>query len=150
MTANPSAHDKSLTERIFHAVLYEAVAVLICTPLFAWLMNQPIERMGVLNIAISLIAVTWNMIVTAGQDRLLAAHSICKTLAVRIAHGIVFEGGLTVFAVTLAAWWLGIGYWQAFLLDAGLLLFFLPYTVIYNTVYDALRVRLVKPAGGSA
>jgi uncharacterized membrane protein len=150
MTANLSAHDKSLAERIFHAFLYEAVAVLICTPLFAWLMNQPIERMGILNVAISLIAMIWHMVVTVGQDRLLAALPIRKTLAVRIAHGIVFEGGLTVFAITLAAWWLGIGYWQAFLLDAGLLLFFLPYAVVYNSVYDALRVRLVGSANGSA
>ena len=84
------------------------------------------------------------------QTRLLATHSIRKTLAVRIGHGIAFEGGLTVFAVTLAAWWLSVGYWEAFLLDAGLLLFFLPYTVVCNTVYDALRVRLARAPSGSA
>ena len=142
---NPSAspHDKLLRERIFHAVAYELIAVLVCAPLFAWLMHQPLERMAALNIAISTIAVTWNMIVTGAQDRLLARHAMRKTMLLRIAHGLVFEGGLTVFAVALAAWWLQIGVWRAFLLDVGILLFFLPYTVVYNWMYDALRERVV-------
>jgi uncharacterized membrane protein len=43
--------------------------------------------------------------------------------------------------VPVAAWWLNVSLWQAFLLDAGILLFFLPYTVAFNWVYDELRAR---------
>jgi uncharacterized membrane protein len=146
MSSAVSANDKSLAERVFHAVAYEAVAVLLCAPLFAWLMHQPIERMGALNIAISAIAVLWNMVVTRAQDRLLADRGVEKTWWVRVGHAIAFEGGLTVAAVALAAWWLQIGYWRAFLLDAGFFLFFLPYTVAYNRVYDAARGRWVRRA----
>lgn len=144
MSSADATNDKSLAERIFHAVTYEAVAVLVCAPLFAWLMHQPIERMGALNIAISAIAVLWNMVVTRTQDRLLADRGMDKTWRVRVGHAIVFEGGLTIAAVTLAAWWLHITYWHAFLLDAGIFLFFLPYTVVYNWVYDAARGRWVR------
>jgi uncharacterized membrane protein len=53
----------------------------------------------------------------------------------------VFEFGLVLVTVPLAAVWLDISLWQALVLDAGLLLFFLPYTLVFNWVYDTLRVR---------
>ncbi|MEZ1376410.1 chlorhexidine efflux transporter, partial [Enterobacter hormaechei] len=33
---------------------------------------------------------------------------------------------------------------EAFLLDMGLILFFLPYTMAFNWSYDVLRARLVE------
>ena len=45
--------------------------------------------------------------------------------------------------VPLIAWWLSISLWQAFLLDIGVLLFFLPYTYVYHWVYDVVRERVV-------
>ena len=33
---------------------------------------------------------------------------------------------------------------QAFLLELGIILFFLPYTMLYNWVYDILRERIVE------
>ncbi|WP_312379224.1 chlorhexidine efflux transporter, partial [Pseudomonas oryzihabitans] len=47
-----------------------------------------------------------------------------------------FEGGLILVLVPLAAWWLSISLWQALLLDLGLILFFLPYTLAFNWLYD--------------
>jgi uncharacterized membrane protein len=35
-------------------------------------------------------------------------------------------------------------YWDAFLLEMGLIAFFLPYTYVYNPVYDKVRERLVR------
>lgn len=61
-------------------------------------------------------------------------------------HAVGFEGGLVVIVVPLAAWWLGISLWQAFLLDISLLLFFLPYTYVYNLVYDKLREARLRRA----
>ncbi|MOA70075.1 Bacterial Transmembrane Pair family protein [compost metagenome] len=49
--------------------------------------------------------------------------------------------------VPLAAWWLSIGLIEAFLLDIGLVLFFLPYAVAFNWSYDVLRARWVGCAG---
>ena len=62
----------------------------------------------------------------------------------RITHAVLFELGLIVVLVPLAAWWLSIGLVEAFLLDIGLLLFFLPYTLAFNWTYDTLRARLVE------
>ncbi|HEL4830510.1 TPA: PACE efflux transporter [Stenotrophomonas maltophilia] len=62
----------------------------------------------------------------------------------RISHAVGFEGGLVVVVVLLAAWWLSISYWDAFLLELGLIAFFLPYTYVYNLVYDKVRERLLQ------
>lgn len=138
--------EKSLLERIGHAIAYELIAILFCAPLFAWIMHKPVEQMGVLNIAIAAIAMSWNMLFNALYDRLVLRFTLTKTLTVRILHGIAFEGGLTVLVVPVAAWWLQISLWSALLLDIGILLFFLPYTVAFNWVYDALRARYVGSA----
>ncbi|MNW22254.1 Bacterial Transmembrane Pair family protein [compost metagenome] len=53
----------------------------------------------------------------------------------------MFEAGLIVVLVPLAAWWLSIGLLEALLLDIGLILFFLPYTVAFNWSWDVLRER---------
>jgi uncharacterized membrane protein len=34
-----------------------------------------------------------------------------------------------------------VSYWEALLLDIGILLFFLPYTYVFNWIYDHLRLR---------
>ncbi len=59
-----------------------------------------------------------------------------RSLAQRAAHAIGFEGGLVVTLVPFFAWWLDISLWQAFVLDLGLLLFFLVYTFVFNWVFD--------------
>lgn len=45
--------------------------------------------------------------------------------------------------VPLIAWWLSVSLWQAFLLDIGVLLFFLPYTYVYHWGYDVVRERFL-------
>lgn len=47
-------------------------------------------------------------------------------------------------AVPLIAAWLKISLVQAFWLDIGVLLFFLPYTYVYHWGYDVLRERFVR------
>ncbi len=132
---------KKLIERIFHASLYEVIALLLCTPLFAWLMNQPMMAMGALNLMISAIAMLWNMLFNALYDRMLKRWQWRKTPALRIAHGVCFEGGLALLVLPLSAWWLNISLMAALALDIGLLLFFLPYTVLFNWLYDIARAR---------
>ena len=58
---------------------------------------------------------------------------------------VAMHGSVMVFlaVVPLAAWWLDIGLWQAFVLDIGIVLFFLPYTFAFNWTYDHLRDIIV-------
>ena len=137
---------KSLAERVGHALAFEVIALVICSPLFSWLMGTSVAAMGTLTLAISLIAMLWNVAYNALFDRLQRRIGFTRSLGVRLLHAVVFESGLIIVAVPLAAVWLGIGLWQAFVLDIGLLMFFLPYTVIFNWAYDRLRPRWAAPA----
>ena len=135
---------KTLTERIFHALTFEVIALLICAPLFSWLMGTTLAAMGALTLAISAIAALWNVVYNAGFDRLQQRWGFTRTFTVRVLHTLGFEFGLILVAVPLAAVWLGISLWRALVLDAGLLMFFLPYTLGFNWLYDGLRARWVQ------
>ena len=137
-----TAH-KSISERIFQAIGFELLAILICTPLLAWIMDKPMLEMGAVTMAIAALALTWNVVFNGLFDRLLKRFAIVRNAWVRVVHALLFEGGLVAFGVPLIAWWLQVSLWQAFLLDIGVLLFFLPYTYVYHWGYDVVRERWV-------
>lgn len=135
--------NKSITERIVQAIGFELLAVLICTPLLAWIMDKPMLEMGVATMAIAALALAWNVVFNGLFDRVLKRLAMVKNTWVRVVHALLFEGGLVALGVPFIAWWLNISLWQAFLLDIGVLLFFLPYTYVYHWGYDVLRERML-------
>lgn len=135
---------KSLTERIFQAVAFELLAVSICTPLLSWIMDKPMVDMGLVTLAIGLLALGWNVLFNGLFDRLLKRLELEHNARTRVLHALLFEGGLVAFCVPLIAWWLDISLLQALLLDIGVLLFFLPYTYLYHWAYDVLRGKWLQ------
>ena len=134
---------KSVTERFFQALAFEVLAVAICAPLGAWLLGYSLGHIGLLTLMISLVAMSWNMLFNLIFDRAQRRIGFDRTLVARAVHAVIFEVGLVLAIVPLAAWWLGIGLWQAFVLDIGIALFFLPYTFLFNWTYDHLRARFM-------
>ncbi len=49
-----------------------------------------------------------------------------------------------MIGVTIVAAVLGVTLLQAFTLEIGFFLFFLPYTMLYNWAYDTLREKIIK------
>ena len=139
----PMHSHKSVRERFFHALAFELLAIAICAPLGAWLLGYSLAHIGLLTLMISLVAMTWNMIFNAIFDRAQRRLGFERTLMARVLHAVLFEIGLVLAVVPLAAWWLDIGLWEAFVLDIGIALFFLPYTFLFNLAYDHLRPRFV-------
>jgi len=137
---------RSPAERLLHATTFELIALVICSPTLAWIMDTPLAQMSALTLAISLIAMAWNMGFNAAFDRLQQRWGFRRNLTARVAHAVIFELGLIVAVVPLAAWWLGISLWQALLLDIGVLLFFLPYAIAFNWAWDVLRPPRPAPA----
>ncbi len=134
---------KSVKERFFHALGFEVLAIAICAPLGAWLLDDSLAHMGLLTLMISLVAMSWNMLFNALFDQAQRRMGFERSLWVRALHSLLFEIGLLLAVVPLAAWWLGIGLWQAFILDIGIALFFLPYTFVFNWSYDHLRAAVM-------
>lgn len=132
---------KSRTERFFHALIFEIIAIAICAPLGALLLGYPLADVGALTLMVSLLAMTWNMIFNTLFDRAQQRMGFKRNVKMRVVHAVAFEIGLLVTVVPLAAWWLDISLWDAFVLDIALVLFFLPYSFVFNWVYDHLRER---------
>lgn len=134
---------KSTQERFLHALGFELLALLICAPLLAWVFDYPLAHVGALSLMVSLIAMLWNMAFNALFDGAQRRMGFARSFSARVVHATLFEVGLILAVVPLAAWWLGIGLWAALVLDIGLVLFFLPYTLGYNWLYDTLRARVL-------
>ncbi|WP_296271175.1 multidrug/biocide efflux PACE transporter [Pseudomonas sp. UBA6323] len=137
---------RSLKERVGHALAFEFIAVGVCASALAWLMDKPLAQMGALTLMFSTIAMLWNMLFNYLFDQAQRRMGFHRGFKARLAHALLFEAGLILVLVPLAAWWLSISLWAAFWLDIGLILFFLPYTMAFNWGYDLLRARWVARA----
>lgn len=135
---------KTLTERVIHAITFEGLATLILAPTAAWLMQRSVVEMGGLSILLATLAMVWNLIYNAIFDRIWPVSRVVRTLKVRALHAIGFECGFITIGVTAVALLLGVSLIQAFMLEIGFMLFFLPYTMLFNWVWDTLRVRVLK------
>ena len=133
---------KSLTERVFQALGFEGLALLICTPLLVWITGRPALEMGAVTLGISLLALSWNVVFNSLFDRLKARLQLANGGWTRVLHALLFEGGLILLAVPLIAALMKISLLEAFILDIGVLLFFLPYTYVYHWGYDVLREKI--------
>ncbi|AFJ46921.1 multidrug/biocide efflux PACE transporter [Shimwellia blattae] len=140
----PDTVQRALPERVFHAVCFEGIATAILAPTTAWLMGRHVMEMGGLTILLATAAMVWNIIYNMIFDRLWPATRVIRTARVRILHALGFEGGFIIIGVSIAAAYLRVSLFEAFLLEIGLILFFLPYTVVYNWVYDHLRARIIR------
>jgi uncharacterized membrane protein len=137
-------HRRKLPERIFHAVCFEGIATAILAPTAAWLMQRSVLEMGGLTVILATTAMIWNIIYNAVFDRLWPVTRITRTAKVRAFHALGFECGFIVIGVGIVSAVLGISLFQALTLEIGFFLFFLPYTMLYNWVYDTLRERVIK------
>src|SRR5690606_3789386 len=135
---------RSMRERISHALAFELIAVAICAPALALLMDKPLLHLGALTLMFSTVAMLWNMLFNYLFDRAQSRLKFQRNLRVRMVHATLFDAGQIVGLAPLAAWWLSISLLAALLLDIGLILFFLPCTVAFNWTYDVLRARWVK------
>lgn len=117
-------------------------------PIGAWLFNKPLFSMCALAIMLSSISMVWNIIYNALFDRLWPVSRVARGAKVRILHELGFEGGFILIGLPVAAWMLGLTLWQALMVDIGFFLFFLPYSVVYNWVYDKLRARFMARRDG--
>ena len=133
---------KSITERFLQALGFEGLAWLICTPLLVWITGRPALEMGVVTLGISLLALSWNVIFNSLFDRLKIRLQLANGGWTRVLHALLFEGGLILLAVPLIAALMKISLLEAFILDIGVLLFFLPYTYVYHWGYDVLREKI--------
>lgn len=135
--------NKSFKERIFHAVIFEVTANVIIALSLAWLMNVSVLQSGTLSVISALTATVWNFVFNKFFDSLQKKHQFQRTFLVRAIHAVGFETGLIISLIPVAMFMLNLTIAEAFFVEIGLVLFFLPYTMLFNWLYDYLRWTFV-------
>lgn len=135
--------NKSFKERILHAVIFEVTANVIIALSLAWLMNVSVLQSGSLSVISALTATVWNFVFNKFFDSLQKKHQFQRTFLVRGIHAVGFETGLIISLIPVAMFMLNLTIAEAFFVEIGLVLFFLPYTMLFNWLYDYLRWTFV-------
>jgi uncharacterized membrane protein len=135
---------RSTRDRILHAVSFEVVGLALVMPLGSWAFGLSLHDSGAIGVAGATLATVWNYVYNLGFDHLMQRlrGSAAKTLALRVLHAIGFEFGLLLMLAPLIALWLGVGLWQAVMLDLSFAAFYLVYAFVFTWAWD----RLFPPA----
>lgn len=131
-------------ERLFHSILFEALALVLFVPLAMFVTQKGAALMAGISITLSLIAMVWNYVFNLGYDRLFGADRAARGIGERIAHGIGFEAGLIVFSIPVVMAALQEPFLTVLIMDLGAVLFFLVYAILFNWIYDKLRPRFIR------
>ncbi|MGF1724930.1 PACE efflux transporter [Photobacterium nomapromontoriensis] len=138
----------TIKERILHSVLFEVFALLIMMIGASLFTNHNPAAIGGIGLALSLIAMGWNYFYNLGFDKIYGADRLARKIGTRIAHGIGFEAGLLLVTIPVLMWALQLDFWTVLILDLGIVIFFLVYSIVYNWIYDQVRAKYfhTKPA----
>ena len=134
----------SLKERIFHTLLFEAIALLLLTLLAVMVTGNDIAKMSGLAIALSMIAMVWNFAFNILFDKRYGEDRENRSLSQRIQHGFGFELGMLLFSFPVIMWVLQLDLLTVFLMDIGAMIFFLLYAIAFNWLYDITRAHYLK------
>lgn len=130
---------QGIKRKVVYVSLFEVLAVGFTSFGLAQFAQQELGHATIAAAASSAIAVLWNLIYNTLFEYWEARQTVRgRSLLRRVAHAIGFELGLVVALVPLFAWWLQVSLWQAFVLDLGLIAFFLAYTFVFNLVFDRI------------
>ncbi|MCF1427370.1 MAG: PACE efflux transporter [Shewanella sp.] len=135
-------------ERVFHAVLFELVALSLIIPLTAVFTGKGTGSLAMVGVGLSLYTVVWNYVYNLWFDKACAVQREQRSLKTRILHTMGFEGGLVFVTVPVVAWFLNISILAALALEAGLLVFFFFYAILFNWGYDKARARYLASREG--
>lgn len=125
------------SRRVLQAVLYELIAIAVVGPVLSLAFAKPAASTFGLAVVLSTIALTWNYTFNWLFERWESRQSVRgRSFARRLAHGVGFEGGLTVILIPVMSLWLDISPLEAFLANLGLLAFFFVYAMAFTWAFD--------------
>lgn len=131
---------RTVPDRIRHAISFEILGLLLVTPLGALVFHHPMEQIGVIALVGATIATAWNYVYNLGFDHALKRLTgrVQKTMPMRVLHAVLFELGLLALLLPFVMVYLGVGFWEALVMDIGFALFYMGYAFVFNLGYDRL------------
>lgn len=130
------------TQRVIHSVLFEVFALILVVPLVIMITGKDTAELFVVAVGLSFYAVIWNYIYNIWFDKKFGNNRSERSLKVRIGHALGFEGGIILVTLPVVAWFMGISFFAAFLLEFVFLVLFFFYAIVFNYIYDSIFDRL--------
>ena len=130
---------QGLQRKITYVVAFEVLAIALSGTLLRLLSDTSVGHAGAAAVGASAIAMLWNLVYNMlfeAWERRQAKKG--RGLLRRACHAVGFEAGLVVMLVPLFAWILGVGWLEALLLNAAMIVFFLVYGFLFNLAFDRL------------
>ncbi|MFZ3032922.1 MAG: chlorhexidine efflux transporter [Parvibaculum sp.] len=134
---------RSARERLFQAILYEAIALTLFTPIYSFALDLPMDNSFETLAMISFAVIIWVWIYNSIFDRMmyartgLLAHE--KTPRIRLFHAVLYEVTITFIAVPIILFMSGEPVWIALVIDIAFSFVFAAYTYVFYLVYDRLK-----------
>ncbi len=120
-----------------YVVLYEFISLILISVAFYLYSDKDAAHSGMLGVFTVVAAIVWNLLYNSLFELWESKQVVRgRGLARRVAHAVGFELGLVAITLPMFAWWLELSLMDAFLLDAGLTLFFMFFTFIYSWCFD--------------
>ncbi|AJC48302.1 PACE efflux transporter [Allofrancisella guangzhouensis] len=133
--------------RLVHMIGFEAIGIIVFTPITMFILNENILSMGILVVIISVTAMAWNFIYNYLFDLIeiyLGGHRSKRYFNIRMLHTILFEAGLLIITIPFIAYWLEISLMEALIVDIGFVIFYVFYALAYNYTFDKVYFGLTK------
>ena len=134
----------STLERIFHALLFEVLAVSLSILGLIIFTNHDPQVLSGTMIVIASIAMAWNFFFNWLFDLFFTGDKNKRTMKLRLFHVIIFELGLLILTVPVMAYILTISIVDAFMMDIVVTVFITIYAFIFNWVYDNIRAVIIS------
>lgn len=131
-------------ERIFHALLFELLAVSLSIIGLAIFTQHELASLSGTMIVIATIAMMWNYIFNLMFDYFVRGEKVERSLGIRVIHVTLFEAGLLIFTIPVMAYLLNVSLWQALVMDIGVTIFITIYAFVFNYSYDHCRAAIVN------
>lgn len=122
-----------------YVVFYEFLSLLLISTAFYFYSDKDAAHSGMLGVITVVVAIIWNLAYNSLFEWWESRQSVRgRSLARRVSHAVGFELGLVAITLPLFAWWLELSLLDAFVLDAGLTLFFMFFTFAYSLCFDRI------------
>ena len=130
---------RTTAQRIWHAIAFEIIGLILIVFILTRF-GFDATHTGVIGVVFSLIATGWNYFYNILFDKGMLKYTgqLEKTHQHRLLHALIFEFGLLIVTLPILAFWFNISLFKAFIMDIGLVIFYLFYAYIFNLLYDKL------------
>ena len=123
--------------RLVYVGVFEVFAILFSTLILMVLSDSGADDSLPVAVMVSAAAVAWNYTYNSLFEAWERRNQVMdRTLRLRCAHAIGFEGGLILICLPIYMLWYGVCVWTAFMMEVTLLVFFLVYTFFFTLGFD--------------